>query len=67
MRNVELVRSLRTLRDSIELDHTVPPDELAAVDSALGKLTRYDQGDGRPLGLSATIAPLQSRLASRLS
>lgn len=60
MRNVELVRSLRSLRDSVELDHTVPPGERAAVDAALANLTQFDQGDGRSLGLSQSIAPLQA-------
>ncbi len=60
MRNMELVRALRTLRDSAELDGKSPPDERAAVDRALGAVTQYDQGDGRSLGISQSIAPLQA-------
>ena len=60
MPNVEVVRSLRSLRDSVELDHTIPPSERAAVDAALANLTQFDQGEGHSLGLSQSIAPLQT-------
>ena len=62
-RTVEVVRTLRALRDRMELDGNLGLAERRDVDTALDALYDYNSGEGRSLELTKRLARLEGEWA----
>ena len=62
-RTVEVVRTLRALRDRMELDGSLGLPERRDVDAALDALYDYNSGEGRSLELTKRLARLEAEWA----